>query len=332
MHHIDLHSLASFSIGACHLPIRRRPFINLTIITVLFLSGGIRSTSPVWANSSVVLPSSGLKQSSDSTLPDLDPTGRPQDTGGGASHAVPDGRINDAIGGASDSTPDFRGTGRSGNHGGGASRGGCSATETDIPLTLLTPVEAGNGGLTIQSKPTLWAYVPFVLNENSPITFSLLDASDRPVYESFQAVDHEPGILKLELPDSITLEIGQVYEWYLIIHCNDPLGTREATFARGWVERVADPMLTQTGGTPSSDIALSDAYANRLIWYDALTILGESLLKNPNDPQLLNAWSDLLSLPSVQLDAVSTVPLRDCCTLQDESSEEPHPQPLERQQ
>ena len=209
--------------------------------------------------------------------------------------------------------PDFRGTGRPGSHGGGASRGGCP--DLDPEMQLLVPTEAGYGGYTTEATPTLWAYVPFTLNADSPITFSLLDEQGNSVYEAFQVVNHRSGILNLTLPSHITLEVGQMYEWYLMVHCNDPDGTDAASFASGWIERISPPSSVEAG-TTLSPIELSDLYANQLIWYDALTVLGESLLENPNDSQLINAWTGLLSLPSVQLNEVSTAPLSDCCTLE----------------
>ena len=223
------------------------------------------------------------------------------------------GTSTNTVGGASRLFPDFRGTGRPGNHGGGASRGICPTPENSPPFTLLVPQEAKYGGYTTEANPNLWAYVPYTLNADSPITFYLLDDEGNLVYETFQSIEHEPGILKLDIPDSIALETGQTYEWYLMIHCNDPSGTDVASFASGWIERVPDPVTDDI--TSLSLVQQSNVYANQLIWYDALNILAEGRLSDPNDPQILDAWTSLLSLPSVKLDPISTEPIRDCCSL-----------------
>lgn len=218
------------------------------------------------------------------------------------------GPSNNTIGGASRLFPDFRGTGRPGNHGSGASRGNC-------PLTLLIPEEAKYGGYTTVANPNVWAYVPCLLNTDSPITFSLLDGNGTLIYETFQVIDHEPGILKLDLPPSVSLEVGQVYKWYLMIHYNDPTGGDVDSLASGWIERIADPVTDDLEAL--SAVEQSNVYANQLIWYDALDILAEGLLTTPNDLQILEAWTNLLSLPSVKLEALSTQPIRECCTLLD---------------
>ena len=133
-------------------------------------------------------------------------------------------------------------------------------------------------------------------------------------------VDHEPGIVKLDLPSTVSLEVGEVYKWYLMIHYNDPTGDDVDSLASGWIERITDPVTDDLEAL--SLVEQSNIYANQLIWYDALNILAEGLLATPNDLQILEAWTNLLSLPSVKLEAFSTQPIRDCCTLPDSSISE----------
>ena len=250
-------------------------------------------------------------------LPQLEPSGSPT-------------RLGDAT---SRTYPDFRGTGQPTSHGGAASRESGACPSTDIPLTALVPSEADppeidySGGYTTQSTPTLWVYVPFALDANNPITFSLVNSQNYPVYEVFQTVHHDPGVVKLSLPPTVTLELEQVYRWYFMVHCDDPLGVRDANIVDGWIKRVDSPLSNEASTNRNSllesaqSIAQSDAYASHLIWYDALTVLGNSLLKVPNDQQLVQAWTNLLGLPSIQLDDISTAPLQNCCTLLHESIE-----------
>ncbi|MEM9218720.1 MAG: DUF928 domain-containing protein [Cyanobacteria bacterium P01_F01_bin.150] len=215
--------------------------------------------------------------------------------------------------------PDFRGTGRPGNHGSGASRTGCPVEENAPLFTLLVPEEAQYGGYTTEANPNVWAYIPYFLGEDSSITFSLEDNSGAIIYTTFHDLEHEPGILKLDLPPSVSLEIGQSYEWYLMIHCDDPERKDVADWASGWIERVADPVTEDIDELPL--VEQSNVYANQLIWYDALNILAEGRLESPNDLQLIEAWTNLLSLPSVKLDEFSTQAIRDCCILSDSPEE-----------
>ncbi|MGK7888833.1 MAG: DUF928 domain-containing protein [Leptolyngbyaceae cyanobacterium] len=257
-------------------------------------------------------------------LPNWSPaTGRPNRQGNAGSRNEPEENT------ASQNYPDFGRTGQPDSHAGGAARNGpntCPATE--IPLTVVAPVEAGYGGHTTQATPTLWVYVPIALDANNPITFSLVDADYNPLYEVFQAIEHEPGILKLSLPEDVILEPEQLYRWFFIVNCNDPLGIRNALTVEGWVRRVAPDPLVDMANLEDHDalsveqrIEWSHQSADNLVWYDALTLLGDGLLANPDDPQLRQAWSELLGYPSVQLTELgdlSSVTLRNCCIPQDD--------------
>ncbi|NEQ99112.1 MAG: DUF928 domain-containing protein [Cyanothece sp. SIO2G6] len=237
-------------------------------------------------------------------LPDWSPTGQPKRQGNAASR----------------NSPDFSETGQPGSHGGGAARNLQSCPLVDIPLTVLAPVTANYGGHTTQATPSLWVYVPFALNANNPVTFSLLDNNYNPLYDSFQVIDHGPGILKFSLPDEVVLEPEQVYRWFFMVHCDDPLGIRTPLMVEGWVRRVADPLPESENDNlllPEQRIERSNQYANRLVWYDALNLLGEGLLEQPDNPQLIPCLDELLGYPSVQLQELSSVPLRDCCVLQE---------------
>ena len=219
--------------------------------------------------------------------------------------------------------PDFRGTGRPGNHGSGASRSNCPVAENAPAFTLLVPEEAQYGGYTTKANPSVWAYVPYMLGADSSITFSLEDGSGTIIYTTFYDLNHEPGILKLDLPSSVNLEIGRSYKWYLMIHCNDPERRDVADWASGWIERVADPVIDDMSDLNQlSLVEQSNAYANQLIWYDALNILAEGRLASPNNRQIREAWTNLLSLPSVRLDAFSTQAIRNCCILSESSEDQ----------
>lgn len=214
----------------------------------------------------------------------------------------------------------------SGRQRGGASRGECP--NVNKPLTALVPAtqkslgeKRGNPalntfesvwGLTVAAHPTLWFYVPYSLTAKLPIEFVLQDDQGKEVYKtSFKASQTQPGIVSLHLPSTEKpLEIGKMYHWYFIIDC-DP---DAPPLVEGWVQRVApNPTLASQlqKATPRQRVAL---YAQQGIWHDALTTLAELRSANSGDAALSNDWVSLLQ--SVNLEAIATEPIVECCTPQ----------------
>jgi len=240
------------------------------------------------------------------TLEDDFPAGEPSD---------------ELVSGANRAFPDFRSTGRSGNRVGGASRSGGSCVRlAEEALTPLAPVEAGYGGRTLQAHPTIWVYVPYLLTADSPITFSLLDKAGDTVYQSTFTTEMGPGMVSLTLPPSITLQEGEVYDWYFLVYCNDPQRQDVPAFASGWIERVSlvdEAMADQLDEMSAGD--RSEFYARELLWYDALTTLGDALRATPTDAQLVETWNWLLGLPSVKLEEFVDAEIIPCCQMEDEA-------------
>ena len=194
---------------------------------------------------------------------------------------------------------------------GGASRGQCP--EVEKPLTALVPATRkplgeGQGsvesvwGLTVSERPTLWFYVPYSLTPKFPIEFVLNDEQENYVYRASVTVSQsQPGVIKLTLPPTVTLETGRMYHWYFLIDCKPDVDVH------GWIRRIPlNPTLASQlqQSTPKERVAL---YANEGIWYDALTTLAELRIANPQDTSLMNDWASLLQ--SVGLDAISREPL-----------------------
>ena len=212
------------------------------------------------------------------------------------------------------SPPDFSRTGRSGNRVGGASRGGCPTT--DLPMMPLVPVDADYGGQTTEAQPTFWVYVPYGLDENSPVTFAVHDEDGNDLYQETFETTILPGVYGIELPASVELAVDSYYDWYVLVYCNDPLRHNVPAYASGWVQRVAFPdAIDAIAVSDMSPTEQSQVFANQLLWYDALTPLGESLQANQHNSEELSAWMDLLELPSVKLDEFAEFPLVSCCAV-----------------
>ena len=185
---------------------------------------------------------------------------------------------------------------------GGASRtGSCPAVAQ--PLTALVPTNKDSvWGLTTTANPTLWFYVPYVLNADHPAEFALLDDRNQYVYQTTlaSAQTETTGIIEIALPSTVTLEVGKPYRWALTVNC----GADSSVFVIGGIERVASPISIPVDSTPSLDRA--SLYAENGIWFDALTILAELKQSKPNDATIAAEWQSLLQ--SVTLEDIANQP------------------------
>lgn len=213
-----------------------------------------------------------------------------------------------------DSSPDFGQAGRSGgDHDSGATRGDslvsgdcASSSESLLPLV---PSSVG-GGYTTQARPTFWVYSPYSLSENSPVFFALMNEENLPIHEARLPI-LEAGIYSIELPPSVELQLGNTYEWYVQVYCGDPDQMEPPLFVSAWSTRVATPLAPEPP-TQMSPVEESSYYAEQLIWYDSLSILGHALRQESGDRDTVEAaWDSLLELPSVQLEDLTDAPLID---------------------
>lgn len=181
---------------------------------------------------------------------------------------------------------------------GGGSRGTCKQYEA---LTALVPAtKRGNqaivGGLTTAQHPTFWFYIPEPLTADSAIEFVLQDDADNYIYrQTFKGLETPLGVLRLSVPTTAKpLEVGRSYRWVFSIYCS-PQNATTNVFVRGSIQRVALAADVQrqlvAAKTPLEQATL---YAEKGIWYDALTTLGEQRRQNGGDAAINAAWTELL--------------------------------------
>ncbi len=198
----------------------------------------------------------------------------------------------------------------------GPSRGDCPVV--DIPLTALVPevvtAEIISGitvetstvwGYTTESNPTLWFYVPYALNNDEmPAIFRLMTEDNQELYSTTVfGEDTErsitPGITAISLPeDEVALQVDEQYRWTLRVDCEG----ETPIFVEGWIQRVEALPEIQS----QSPLVQASIFAQNGIWYDAVDRLAELRQDNPNDPDLMNAWTELLE--SVGLNAIAPQP------------------------
>lgn len=212
--------------------------------------------------------------------------------------------------------PVFNGDGQPSRSNGGGSRGD-ECPETELSVLPLLPAES-QGGWSTESNPTVWVYIPFGLTPDYELNFTIRDSQGQTVHQVWlDSLSTEPGVLRFAVPAMITLPETsvdmaepEVWIWSVSVFC-DPAGGRPEV-ARGGIRRVDAAVTVPETRSP---LAISEAYVESGIWYDALTTLGNARLENPDDPELEAAWQTLLSYSTVGLEAIAIEPLVDCCAL-----------------
>lgn len=183
--------------------------------------------------------------------------------------------------------------------------GQCSAQADSKPMTLLVP--ANGVALTVAERPTFFVYFPKTVAQQAEL--SLRDEHGNGVYQTTFDLSSTPRIMSIQLPEtSPELEIGQNYQWSIAVICdgNDRLRDR---VAEGWIQRTeATAQLTRQleGASISEQVAL---YAQHGIWYETVSTLAQLWTQSEDSTVAANAWKQLLTNETVQLDRMLGIPL-----------------------
>ncbi|MBE9209723.1 DUF928 domain-containing protein [Nostoc sp. LEGE 06077] len=217
--------------------------------------------------------------------------------------------------------PPLSSRGAPGNRQGGGTRDGrnCAALDIKERLTAIVPVVESPPkinnvwGLTVSASPTFWFYVPYLAKDIQAAELELWDETSREprnyqqIYQGTFTVKGTPGAIALSLPSTVKLETDKNYHWYLSlnINCN---GEDESINVNGWIQRVK---FQHTALVNRQQVIL---YAQKGIWYDALTQLAQLRRRNPKSKTLVTDWHKLLK--DVGLKEIANKPLVPCCTLE----------------
>ncbi|MDJ0706056.1 MAG: DUF928 domain-containing protein [Leptolyngbyaceae cyanobacterium MO_188.B28] len=217
------------------------------------------------------------------------------------------GNLNELLSsGQANFTLDFSDTGRPHKRVGGGSRGPCRIADNP-PLTALTPYNSA--GLTVAESPSFWFYIPYALTPEHSVEFVVKTGDDEVYKTRFSGNETTPGIVNLDLPSTVSLEIDKNYNWYLLVYC-DPQNQSRFVYVEGLVRRINRPDIESQleAATPQERTTL---YATEGIWYDTLTTLAETRRTSPNNTQINEDWTNLLR--SVGLDSIAAQPFVSCC-------------------
>lgn len=168
-------------------------------------------------------------------------------------------------------------------------------------LTALTPTN--NVVTTVADRPSIFVYVPRHTAQSAE--FVLLDVEGNEIYLASLTPPSTPGIVKLSIPDTVSLEAGKNYEWYFALNC-DALDRSSDEFVGGLIQRVPlSPDLETKLETVKEPLEQARLYAESRIWHETLTILVSLRDSHPRE------WQELLE--SVELEAIAQQSFVDCC-------------------
>jgi Domain of Unknown Function (DUF928) len=182
---------------------------------------------------------------------------------------------------------------------GAATRSGCEMNEYAFAPIL----PASNYGQTTAAYPTLYWYQAnhrFNWARFELYSTQALKKDDYPLYSTTFRLGKESHLASLSLPAQSglsPLEVGQTYLWKVTLLCSqqgpdDDTANGSQSSIQGWIARVEPSAMldSQLAGTDQK----YDVYAADGLWYDAIRDLATRRQQRPQDPQLAQAWQELI--------------------------------------
>lgn len=188
---------------------------------------------------------------------------------------------------------------------GGGTRGPIQSCveEGVLPLTALMPTP-NNVATTATTNPTFFMYVPKTIAKSAE--FVVVDETGKEVYVSNFSLPQTNGIVKVNIPQSSSLKVGQEYRWLFALVCDEKERSNDQ-FVEGKIRPVElSSDLKQKLDGAASPLEQAKLLAGARIWNDTLVILAQLRSTYPAE------WQQLLK--SVNLETLAAKPIVECCT------------------
>lgn len=187
----------------------------------------------------------------------------------------------------------------------GGTRSICLANTPQLPLTAIAPLTSDGSTNaevpTVSDRPVFWVYLPqesiataeFNLIENGP--------SQTVIYQQSIQLVKSGGIARISLPEdsTIRLKVNHSYLWTFSLLC-DPEDPSNIFSVGGGVQRVAAPPLFQQKLKKTRPEDLPQLYALYGYWQEAVDALLQFRQRRPQDVNLLQDWTDLLTATKLE--------------------------------
>ncbi|MEO0433784.1 MAG: DUF928 domain-containing protein [Cyanobacteria bacterium J06656_5] len=176
----------------------------------------------------------------------------------------------------------------------GASRGSCSSEQ-------VTPLLPGSQyGLTTQTHPEI-LFATSVETPRQGLFVIQSTQSDSYYYETYIELPATPRIISIALPsDAPALATNDLYQWSLILMCNDRLRP-DSPALQGWIQ--TQPAASNTNVSLEQAIEYREAH----VWYDMVSLLADLRTQHPNNPEIRQAWQRLLD--GIDLTTMADTPI-----------------------
>lgn len=171
----------------------------------------------------------------------------------------------------------------------------------ELSLNALTP-NYSNVATTASATPTLYFYIPPTKATTGELVIT--DENDREVYQTTFSLPSQSGIAKLTIKSETGLTSGNQYKWALMIVCDRQYRNRDI-FIEGKLEYQALAEAIAKSLEDKKTLEKAEFYAQKGYWLDTLDNAAAIRSTQPAD------WTELLN--SVGLEAMSDLPLVDCC-------------------
>jgi hypothetical protein len=162
-----------------------------------------------------------------------------------------------------------------------------------------------NLAFTVSANPPFFFYVPKGTAELAE--FTVFDEESKQIYQRTFALANTSGVIKVQVPETVSLEIGKTYRWVFAIIC-DSQDRAQDEVVWGDSQRVELSPELKTNLKQILLLQQAKLYAQRQIWHETLAILAQLHSSNPRE------WEELLD--SVGLKDIAQKPLVECCTVE----------------
>ena len=172
--------------------------------------------------------------------------------------------------------------------------------ENETPLVALMP-NRENKAKTATDTPTFYGYIPPTTANHGE--FVLVDKNNEEVYYTRFSLPSTPGIIRLEIPQTVNLKPGD-YTWSLMLICDSRYRNRDK-YVEGSLEYLPSTQGLENQIKDKPSLAKAEVYANASLWFETLDTVAKIKEENPQE------WQELLT--SVGLEMLTEVPIIDCC-------------------